>query len=154
MRTISENGPILPEVFAPQPLPTGLDRPFWDGLLEGCVVIQRCDSCAGWQFPPEVICHQCRSFELSWRPVEPHGIIHSWTRAWHPANAAFSEHVPYLIVLVELPEAGGIRLIGNLCGDPLQTVRVGMAVSPVFEPHGDRYTLLQWVPAPSSVGGR
>jgi uncharacterized OB-fold protein len=54
---------------------------------------------------------------------------------------------PYLIVLVELHQAGNIRMIGNLLGDPLQRVRIGAPVKAVFEDHNEGelpYTLVQW----------
>ena len=54
---------------------------------------------------------------------------------------------PYLTVLVELPQAGGVRMVGNLLGDPLQAVVIGADVEAVFEDHDDAdppFTLVQW----------
>jgi uncharacterized OB-fold protein len=48
---------------------------------------------------------------------------------------------------VELPQAGNIRMLGNLLGDPKQIVTIGEPVEAVFEPHDDAktpYTLVQW----------
>jgi uncharacterized OB-fold protein len=64
----------------------------------------------------------------------------------HPA---LKEHGPYIVVLVELPVAGGIRMLGNLLGDPRQLVRIGAPVEAVFEPHDDAkvpFTLVHWKP--------
>jgi uncharacterized OB-fold protein len=50
-------------------------------------------------------------------------------------------------VLVELPDAGNVRMVGNLLGDPQQDVRIGADVEAVFEPHDDAnppFTLVQW----------
>jgi hypothetical protein len=50
-------------------------------------------------------------------------------------------------VLVELPDYGNIRMVGNLLGDPHQEVEIGAAVEAVFEPHDDAsppFTLVQW----------
>jgi uncharacterized OB-fold protein len=58
----------------------------------------------------------------------------------HPA---LKDGVPYVVLLVEFPDADGIRMIGNLAGDPRAEVRIGAAVEPVFEDHGS-YTLVQW----------
>jgi len=52
------------------------------------------------------------------------------------------------VVLVELPHADDVRLVGNLLGDPTQDVVIGSEVSAVFEHHVDAepaFTLLQWV---------
>ena len=65
----------------------------------------------------------------------------------HPVHAALTGRGPYIAVLVELPEYGGIRMVGNLLGDPLQAVTIGAPVSAVFEPHDTAsppFTLVQW----------
>jgi hypothetical protein len=70
----------------------------------------------------------------------------SWERVWHPSHAALRRHGPYLAVLVEVPHAGGLRLVGNLLGDPMQAVAIGAEVEGVFEHHSDSnppYALLQ-----------
>ena len=51
------------------------------------------------------------------------GVIYSWERVWHPVHPALAGHGPYIVVLVELPHAGGVRMVGNLLGDPRQAVR-------------------------------
>jgi uncharacterized OB-fold protein len=82
--------------------------------------------------------------------VEGRGQIYSWERAWHPVHPALKDAGPYVVVLVELPHAGGIRMIGNLLGDPHQEVRIGAAVEAVFEHHETGptpYTLVQWKPS-------
>ena len=52
----------------------------------------------------------------------------------HPA---LRDHGPYIAVLVELPHAGNVRMLGNLLGDPRQEVTIGAPVEAVFEPHDD-----------------
>ena len=131
----------------PGPARDTLSAPFWDGLREGRLRVQRCTRCGTWRFGPEWICHHCHDFDASWEDVEPRGRIFSWERVWHPSHPALANHGPYLVVLVELPQAGGVRLLGNLLGDPAQTVRIGAEVCGVFEAHDEAeppYTLLQW----------
>lgn len=131
----------------PAPAPDELTAPFWNGLRDGRLLIQRCVACGTWRFGPEWICHHCHGFVAHWEAVEPRGRIFSWERVWHPTHPALEGSAPYLVVLVELPQAGGVRLLGNLLGDPLQGVAIGDEVRGVFEPHDDAdppYTLLQW----------
>lgn len=76
-----------------------------------------------------------------------HGRIFSWERVWHPVHASLRDRGPYLIVLVELPGADGVRMVGNLLGSAEQVVTIGAEVGPVFEHHPDArtpYTLVQW----------
>ena len=125
----------------------GLSAPFWDAANNGILKIQRCSACANWQWGPEWICHNCHSFDLDWAEVAGEGRIYSWERSHHPVHPTLKDQVPYVAVLVELPGAGSIRMLGNLLGDPLDDVVVGAPVEAVFEHHTDvepPYTLVQW----------
>ena len=58
-----------------------------------------------------------------------------------------SHFIYAVIVLVELPHADNVRMVGNLLGDPLQEIEIGAPVSVVFEDHDDGdpdFTLVQW----------
>jgi uncharacterized OB-fold protein len=140
------DSPYFPHALSvPEPLPDGLDAPYHAALAEGRLVLPRCASCGQWQWPPDVVCFACHTFGLEWVEVPPRGTIYSWTRTWHAARPQLKESVPYLIVLVEVEGAGGIRLIGNLLGGGDQDVACGRAVDGVFEPSSDgAFTLLQW----------
>ena len=136
----------LPEGL-PIPVADAVDEPYWSGLRRGELMVQRCKACQGWQWGPEWICHRCHSFDIGWEKIEGKGRIFSWERVWHPVHPALNGHGPYVVVLVEMPQAGNIRLIGNLLGDPKQTVEIGAPVEAVFEHHETAdppHTLLQW----------
>ena len=127
--------------------PDGLSAPYWEGLRQSKLLVQRCGRCDTWQFGAEWLCHRCHAFDPVWTEVAPRGRIFSWERVWHPSHAALKGHGPYIAVLVELPHAGGIRMVGNLLGDPEQAVAIGTDVEGVFEHHPESnppYSLLQW----------
>ena len=131
----------------PMPTPDGLDAPYWQGLQEEKLVIQRCSTCQQWQWGPEWICHGCHSFDLAFEAVEPAGVIYSHERVWHPVHPALKDQGPYIVVLVELSNAANVRIVGNLLGDPRQTISIGAEVRGIFEHHSNddpAYTLLQW----------
>lgn len=136
----------------PVPVEDGLDAPFWHGLREERLLLQRCNGCDGWQWGPEYVCHRCHSFNLRFDETPADGILYSHQRVWHPVHPSLAEQGPYVIALVELPAAGGVRIVGNLIGDPMQPLRIGSRVTGVFEHHPDDdppYTLLQWVVEPA-----
>lgn len=141
-----------PAPYLPPGLPAPLDEegvnaPYWQGLAQGVLRVQRCAACGTWQFGGEWLCHHCHAFDPAWVEVEPKGRIFSWERVWHPVHPALKERGPYLVVLVELPHAGHVRMLGNLLGDAMQAVPVGAEVAGVFEHHRDHdppYSLLQW----------
>ncbi len=131
----------------PAPAPSDLDRPFWAGLAQEKLRIQRCRRCARYQWGPEWICHRCLNFDLEYAEVAATGRIYSHQRVWHPVHPALQEQGPYVIVLVELPHADNVRLVGNLLGDPGQDLVIGAEVEGVFEHHREAeppFTLLQW----------
>ena len=132
---------------APSPGTNPLYAPFWEATARRRLAVQRNPATGLLQWPPQWIAHDTHTFELDWIEVEPVGQIFSWTRSWHPVHPVLNSAVPFLIVIVELAAGRGIRMIGNLLGDPLQEVRIGAAVEAVFEDHqvGDAsYTLVQW----------
>ena len=131
----------------PVPAPDGLDAPYWEATRRHELVAQRCKSCRGWQWAAEWICHRCHSFELGFEPVPGPAVLFSWERAWHPVHPALADACPYVVVLAEFPDADGIRMPGNLLGDPHAPVEIGALLSPVFEDHDDAeppFTLVQW----------
>jgi uncharacterized protein len=140
-------GNYLPDGLpTPSAAPDGLSAPYWEGTRQNKLRIQKCGGCGAWQWGPEWICHRCHSFDLSWRDIEGRGRIYSYERPHHPVHTALNGHGAYIAVLVELPDYG-VRMVGNLLGDPKQTVVIGAPVAAVFEPHDDAsppFTLVQW----------
>ena len=145
---MTSHAPYLPSGLPiPVAEPDGLSAPYWAGLQQSRLMVQRCAHCQTWQFGPEWLCHRCHFFEMQWTAVAPRGRIFSWERVWSPSHKALREHGPYLAVLVELPEAGNVRMVGNLLGDPMQAVTIGTPVEGEFEHHPEAhppYSLLHW----------
>ena len=138
----------LPERLTPVPDRGGLDALYWSEAAQHRLVVQRCGTCRRWQWGPEWICVHCRSFVLRWEELpavagEYQAVIFSWERVWHPTDRGLADAVPYVAVIVALPAADGIRMLGNLLGDARDEVTIGAPVRAVFEDH-DTYTLVQW----------
>ena len=144
----STETPYLPPgTPAPAPAGDGLDAPYWEAAQEGRLLVQRCDGCGLHRWGPEWICHACLGFEARWVEVEPRGRIYSWERVWHPVHPALTTGCPYVVVLVELPQADNLRMVGNLLGAATDPIEIGTAVEAVFEHHRDAeppFTLVQW----------
>jgi uncharacterized protein len=146
--TSTEAGPYLPPGLPqPAPGPDGLEAPYWEGTRAHELRVQFCERCEQYQWGPEWICNHCLSWDMGWKTVEPKGRIYSWERSWYPVHPNLRDRVPYVVVLVELPHAGNIRMVGNLLGDPLQQINIGGEVEAVFKDHDDAeqpFTLVQW----------
>ena len=138
---------LPPGLPIPVPERNGLSAPYWAALREGVLKVQRNPRTGAFQWPPQWIAYDDQGFELEWVEVAPRGVIYSWTRVWHPVHPALKDACPYIVVVVELPQAGNVRMLGNLLGDARQDVPIGAAVEAVFEHHPDAeppYTLAQW----------
>ena len=128
------------------PSPDGLDAPHWDGLRDGKLLLQRCSSCRTWVWSPRPICPICHCFEMSWEPVDPVGTVYSWTRTWQPFTKEATGHLPYVVVLVELPGAGGRRVLGVLADADGVTPRIGSSVCGEIQqpPDDEHWPLMRW----------
>ena len=138
---------LPPGLPIPVPERNGLSAPFWQGVREERLKVQRNRHTGVYQWPPQWIAHDTQTFDVDWVEVEPKGLIYSWTRVWHPVHPALRDACPYVVVVVELPHAGAVRMLGNLLGDPRQDVPIGAPVEAVFEHHHDAdppFTLVQW----------
>lgn len=131
VRNIPETPPVMPSAG---PSESGLDSQHWEGLRAGEVRVQQCDDCSTWIWAPKPLCPACHSFRTSFRAVEPEGRLYSWTRTWQPFSPDFAGHLPFVIALVELPRAGGRRLLGVLMDSDGGPLRIGAAVRAVIEP--------------------
>jgi uncharacterized OB-fold protein len=148
-------GFVLPERVRPVPDKAGLDAPYWEGVRAERLAVQRCRSCASWQWGPEWACYTCASLDVGWEEVPTTdgrylATIYSWERVWHPTDPRLAAAVPYLILLVTVPAAGAIRMVGNYVGDQLDPITIGDEVCAVFEHHDD-YSLVQWQPTRREV---
>jgi uncharacterized OB-fold protein len=139
---------LLPERVRPV-AGGGLDGPFWEGLRNENLILQYCPGCLSYQWGPEYVCYRCGTFDVKWVEVPKaddgffRGVVYSWQRIWHPVDPSLASAVPYVAVLVELPDADNVRLMGNLVDPPDGPIPIGADLSPVFEHHSE-YSLLLW----------
>jgi uncharacterized protein len=127
-----------------RPVPVVDDRdtgPFWSAALNGSIAICVCNQCGEALHLPKAYCHHCGSWDINWRQVAGKGKLYSWTVVRLQVHPAFP--VPYAIVVVDLDEAPGVRLLGYLDGDPHLTA--GQPMQAYMENIAD-VTLPNWKP--------
>jgi uncharacterized protein len=126
-------------------LPVDDDRDtagFFEAARRGELVVRACASCGAFLHLPRAYCRHCGSWEGRWVQVAGGGRLHSWTVVEHQVHPSYP--VPYTIVLVELDDAPGVRLVGSIAGSP-QLVE-GMPMRVRFDDLGDGVVLPQWEP--------
>jgi uncharacterized protein len=129
----------------PLPIIDGESRPFWQAARERRLAIMRCGTCDRHFFYPRELCPFCQSGAVEWVDATGRGRIYSFTIARRPAGPAFKADVPYVVALVELEE--GPRLMTNIVTGDVDSVRIGQAVTAVFDDVTDEVTLVKFKPA-------
>ena len=132
------------KVTRPVPVPNPWTKPFWDAARRNALELQRCQTCKHFQHPPYATCVACMGIDLKFEAVRGVGTIYAYTIMYHTGDKRFAPVVPYASIIVELDDAPGALLAGNLLGSPYTEAKVGRRVEVVFEPLNDEITLPQF----------
>lgn len=128
--------------FLPRPTPES--APFWQGCRDHKLLLQYCVACGKHQFYPRVICANCMSEQLEWREASGRGNVETYTIVTRAVSDAYAADVPYVIALITLEE--GPRLMSNVIGCGVESVKCGLAVEVVFERWSDEITMPKFRP--------
>jgi uncharacterized protein len=142
--------------------PVGAESgPFWEATREGVLLVQWCTSCDRGIFYPRAFCPYCPTSgsaggsALEWRTASGRATVRAATIEYKPAatGSTFSNGQPYVVALVDLDE--GVRMMTNIVGCPPEDVRIGMAVTVIWEPLSDGRQLPLFTPdsQPTSAAG-
>ena len=126
------------------PIPDEDTLVFWEGCRRHRLLIQQCDDCHEFRFPPAPLCPRCCSSETTWRQDPGQGEILTFC-VYHSelAGPAWRGRLPYVVVVVQLSYSG-VRMLGNLTGVEPQKVQVGLKTGLCFETIDSRMTLPQF----------
>ncbi len=135
------------------PLEEAEAAPFFEAAQRGELAIQTCRGCGRRRFPPRPMCPWCHSLESQWVRQSGRGRIWSFAVPHPPLLPSFVDEAPYVVVVVELEEDPGIRLVGNIvreANDPIGAVAaeeltIGANVEAVFGESVEGYPVPQWV---------
>ena len=133
----------------PVPEPDDASSFFWEGAKQGRLLVQHCDACDLYQYPPDVVCIHCQSSELTPAQVSGRGTLYTFSVVDRAFLAGFVDALPYVVGLVELEEQAGLKILTNIVEAERKSLRVGMPLEVVFEERGD-VVLPQFRPAPAS----
>ena len=135
-----------PQMADTGPAEDGSDLPFWEALRNRELRLPQCDECGNWVWPYRPICPCCHSFGRTWSSVALTGTIFSWIRTWLPFAPAFTGHLPFVTLVVELPQAGDRRLLGVLLDADGVEPRIGQPVVGEIEApeDPDGWPVLRW----------
>jgi len=100
-------------------------KPYWEAAARGKLLIKRCEACGELHFYPRALCPFCFSERTVWQEASGKGRIYTF-------SVTRRAPVPYAIAYVTLAE--GPMMMTNIVDCDLDTIRIGQAVTVVFEP--------------------
>ena len=121
-----------------------VSRPYWEAAKRHELVLQRCQECGYYRYPPGEVCPYCLSTRLLWVKASGRGTVFTWTVFHQVYHRAFAKNVPYAVVAIELEE--GPRLVTNLVDCKNEDIEVGMPVEVVFDDVTEEITLPKFRP--------
>jgi uncharacterized OB-fold protein len=131
-----------------RPVPSTTDHDtggFFRAATRGTLAVRACTGCGQVLHLPRAWCFACGSWETAWRDVRPEGTLWSFTTTHRTLRAGFD--APYTVVVVELDDAPGVRLVGHRPGEPELTI--GMPMRAAFEQLGDEVAIPRWEAEPA-----
>ncbi|WP_288254728.1 OB-fold domain-containing protein [uncultured Hydrogenophaga sp.] len=108
---------------------TDTTRPFWDGIAQGRLMLQRDPRTGRCQFYPRALSLWTEG-PLEWIEASGEGELVAFTLTHFPAPG-FIDQLPYLQGLIRLDE--GPRVFANLSGAALGELRVGQRMRVAFD---------------------
>jgi uncharacterized OB-fold protein len=127
------------------PSPTPDTQPYWDGLNENRLRLQRCADCKTVRHYPRPVCPSCSSMNAEWIDASGRGAVHSWTITHYAFHPGFKGDLPYALLTVDLEE--GVRMQAQARGIDAAALRVGLPVKVAFERVKEDLTLPVFVAA-------
>lgn len=119
-----------PHVMVPKP--DELDLDFYQAVVKaGALCLQRCDDCGTHTHPARYYCPSCSSGAFRFATVGGRGTVYSYTVSHMSVEPAWQAHVPYVTLVVELPE--GPRIVATARGLKPEDVRIGQPVQVIAE---------------------
>ena len=115
------------------PIPDEESLVFWEGCRRQRLLIQQCNTCSTFRFPPSPLCPSCLGSLTTWQEDPGTGEIVTFCVYYTElAGPAWRAHLPYIVVVAELWYSG-VKMLSNLVCDDPQVVRIGLQVRVGFE---------------------
>ena len=100
-------------------------KDFFNALLEGKLIGQKCKDCGEYTCPPKATCDNCGSRNLETVELSGKGRIATFTTTY-VAPSGYDKEAPYVVAMVELEE--GPWIVGRIDIDPTDAEELGQAL--------------------------
>jgi uncharacterized OB-fold protein len=135
------------------PIPDEDSLVFWEGCRRQRLLIQQCDLCKHFRFPPSPLCPHCLSSATTWQDDPGTGAVLTFCIYYTAiASPAWQAEVPYIVAVVALAFSG-VKILSNLICVETALVRIGLPVKVEFDHITESITLPKFVPCMEATLG-
>jgi uncharacterized protein len=93
-------GDMFLGLYQPSPETVG----FWEGIERRELLFRWCAECERHYHPRRIVCPQCASTKLAWKPASGTGKVYSYSEVHRAPTPDFQKGAPYSVGLVETAE--------------------------------------------------
>lgn len=126
----------------PKPIVNADSQAYWQAASEDRLTLRKCKDCGALHFMPRLLCPECWSEAIDQVDATGRGRVHSFSIIRRASDPTFMHLCPYVVALIDLEE--GPRMMANILGDDALQVKIGDAVSVIFEDRGEGAKLPQF----------
>ena len=115
----------------PLPIPNEDSQPYWEGSQKDKLLLQQCQDCGRYRFPPQLMCPNCWSENTEWLESSGIGTIYTFGVVRRAIQPRWGDKIPYVVALVQLDE--GPTIFTNIVECTPEELAIGMPVEVVFD---------------------
>lgn len=136
----------------PLPVADDISKPYWAGIQQRKLLVQRCAKCERLQFPPDAACSACSSRDLTFEEMSGRGKVFSFSETVSGARHPYFQSIsPYLVGMIELDEQEGLIFPSNFPGSAYADLAIGAPVAVEFQEFADGVLIPQFALAASGT---
>jgi uncharacterized OB-fold protein len=128
----------------PLPIPDMDSKEFWDGCHRHELLLQKCQKCHSFHYPPAPVCPTCFSSDLKWEKVSGKAEVYTFSIVRRAPNPDWEADMPYVVGVAQLDE--GPRIVTNFIGCKPEDLKIGMKVQVSFEDATETVSLPKFKP--------
>ena len=127
--------------------PDAWSEPFWDAAKEHRLVFAKCTSCGTFRYPAAPFCGSCLSQSIDWIQSTGRATLYTFTIIRHGVTPDLLGSVPYVLAVVDVDDAPGVRMITNIVGCDFDALEIGQALE-VYWHDTSEATIPRFTPVP------
>jgi uncharacterized OB-fold protein len=118
----------------PLPVADDISKPYWAGVQDRKLLVQRCATCERLQFPPNAACASCASDDLVFEEMSGRGKVFSFSETVSGARHPYFQSIsPYLVGMIQLDEQEGLIFPSNFPYSKYWDLEIGAPVEVEFQ---------------------